>query len=77
MVQLAAPGSEREARDTFAGLQRRFAGELGGMSPVIRRVDVGQRTIYRVRVGPMDRAEATALCERLKGGGGQCFVARN
>jgi hypothetical protein len=76
-VQLAAPGSEAEARSTFASLQRRFGNELGGMQPVIRRADVGDRTIYRLRVGPMSRDEATSLCTRLQGAGGQCFVARN
>lgn len=76
-VQLAAPGSEKEARDLFASLQRRFPGELGGVSPTIRRAEVGDRTIYRLRVGAMDRSGAVAMCERLKAAGGQCFVARN
>jgi SPOR domain len=76
-VQLAAPGSDKEARDTFSSLQRKFPNDLGGMSPSIRRAEVGERTIYRLRVGPMERAEATSLCESLKYSGGQCFVARN
>jgi cell division septation protein DedD len=76
-VQLAAPGSESEARTTFSSLQRRFSAELGGMQPSIRRAEVGERTIYRLRVGPMSREEANSLCSRLQGAGGQCFVARN
>lgn len=76
-VQLAAPGSEQEARSTYASLQRRFPGDLGSYSPIVRRAEVGNRTLYRLRVGPMDRAGAVALCERLKAGGGQCFVAAN
>lgn len=75
-VQLAAPGSEQEARSTYAALQRRFP-DLGGYQPIVRRAEVGNRTLYRLRVGPMDRAGAVALCERLKAGGGQCFVAAN
>jgi hypothetical protein len=76
-VQLAAPGSDKEARDTFSSLQRKFPNDLSGMSPSIRRAEVGEKTIYRLRVGPMERAEATSLCESLKASGGQCFVARN
>ncbi|MHB2166251.1 SPOR domain-containing protein [Alsobacter sp. R-9] len=76
-VQLAAPASEQEAKDTAARLQRRFAGELGGMQPVIRKAEVNGKTIYRVRVGSLPRDEATSLCERLKSAGGQCFVAKN
>lgn len=76
-VQLAAPGSEQEARETISRLQRRFANDLGGRTPSVRRAEVNGKTIYRVRVGNMSRDDATALCERLKGAGGQCFVARN
>lgn len=76
-VQLAAPGSEKEARDTFAGLQRKYA-DLAGYKPLIRKADVGERTIYRLRVGPFaSREEATSFCVKLQASGGQCFVAKN
>lgn len=76
MVQLAAPGSEAEARSTFATLQRRFPGDLSGYQPVIRQAEVGGRSIYRLRVGSMSREDANSLCSRLQASGGQCFVAR-
>ncbi|MGL4443590.1 MAG: SPOR domain-containing protein [Alsobacter sp.] len=76
-VQLAAPGSEQEARDTATRLERRFSGELGGMKPFVRRAEVNGKTIYRVRVGNLPRDEATSLCVRVQSAGGQCFVARN
>ena len=76
-VQLAAPGSEQEARETASRLSRRFSGELGDMKPAIRKAEVNGKTIYRVRVGSLSREDATALCEKLKGAGGQCFVAKN
>ncbi|MFC0218277.1 SPOR domain-containing protein [Pseudochelatococcus lubricantis] len=76
-VQLAAPGSEGEARNLFASLQRRH-GELSGYSPNIVRAQAGGRTIYRLRVGSFPtRDAATALCVRIQASGGQCFVARN
>jgi hypothetical protein len=78
MVQLGAPGSEAEARSSFASLQRRFAGQLAGESPTIRRADLGNgRTVYRLRVGPFSSEDAAQKCEALKAAGGQCFVARN
>lgn len=76
-VQLAAPASEQEARDTAARLQRRFSGELGDLKPFVRRADVNGKTIYRVRVGNMTRDDATSLCTKVQSAGGQCFVARN
>lgn len=78
MVQLGAPGSEAEARATFASLQRRFGGQLANDTPVIRRADVGNgRTVYRLRVGPFSREEAAEKCQALQASGGQCFIARN
>lgn len=76
-VQLAAPGSEQEARETATRLERRFSGELGGMKPFVRRAEVNGKTIYRVRVGNLTRDDATSLCTRVQSAGGQCFVARN
>lgn len=76
-VQLAAPGSENEARNLFSSLQGRYS-ELAGRSPVIVRAESGGRTIYRLRVGAFgSRDEASALCVRIQAQGGQCFVARN
>ena len=78
MVQLGAPGSESEARATFSSLQRRFSGQLGDDTPVIRRAELGNgRTVYRLRVGPFSRDDATEKCQALQNAGGQCFIARN
>ncbi|PSC02767.1 hypothetical protein SLNSH_22230 [Alsobacter soli] len=76
-VQLAAPQSESEARDVIGKLQKRFASQLDGHTPGVRKADVNGKTIYRVRVGGLSREDATALCTKLQGAGGQCFVAKN
>jgi hypothetical protein len=76
MVQLAAPGSEAEARATFASLQRRFNDQLSGEAPTIRRAEANGRTVYRVRIGPFSREDAVEKCEALRAAGGQCFIAR-
>jgi len=76
-VQLAAPGSVAEANAAIARLKQRHAAELGGAQPVSVRANVNGKDIYRVRVTGMSQDEANALCNRLKSGGGSCFVARN
>lgn len=78
VVQLAAPGSEAEAKATFAALQRKYPEQLGGQSPIVRKTDLaGGKTVYRLRVGPYSREDATTMCTRLQGAGGQCFIAKN
>lgn len=75
-AQLGVAGSESAANAAFAQLQRKYA-DLEGLSPMIRKAEVNGNTIYRVRVGPMSRDEASALCSKVQGQGGQCFVAKN
>ncbi|MGD1887823.1 MAG: SPOR domain-containing protein [Cohaesibacteraceae bacterium] len=77
IVQLASLRSEEQARSTFSALQSRFGSILTGFSPNIQEVDLGDRGIYhRVRLGPMDRADAASLCQRYQAAGGDCFVQR-
>jgi hypothetical protein len=75
-VQLAVRTTEAEARSAFPGLQQKYA-ELATLSPIIRKAEVNGNTIYRLRVGPMSRDDASSLCSRIQGQGGQCFVAKN
>ena len=75
-VQLAAPGSEAEAKSAVARLRQRFSAELGGKSPSIVRAQVGAKTVYRVRVTGLSRESATAMCSKMQSKGGACFVAR-
>ena len=42
---------------------------------MIRKAEVNGNTVFRVRVGPMSRDDASSLCSKLQGQGGQCFVA--
>jgi cell division protein FtsN len=78
VVQLGAPGSEQEARATFAALQRKYPQQLGGQSPIVRKTELaGGKTVYRLRVGPYSRDDATSMCSALQAAGGQCFIAKN
>jgi SPOR domain len=75
-VQLAAPKSEAEAQTTVARLNAKYASALGGSPLGVHKAVVGGETIYRVRVVGMSKADAAALCARLKGDGGECFIAK-
>lgn len=78
VVQLGAPGSEAEARATFAALQRKYSDQLGGQSPIVRKTELaGGKTVYRLRVGPYSREDASSMCSALQAAGGQCFIAKN
>jgi cell division protein FtsN len=75
-VQLGLANSEAGAQTAFASFQRKYP-DLEGMPSIIRKAEVNGNTIYRVRVGPMSKEEASSLCSKLQGQGGQCFVAKN
>ncbi|NIX77237.1 SPOR domain-containing protein [Microvirga terricola] len=75
-VQLAVRGSEGEAQTAFQQLQKKYD-DLDGVPSMIRKAEVNGNTVYRVRVGPLSREEASSLCSKLQGQGGQCFVAKN
>ncbi len=78
VVQLGAPGSESEARATFAALQRKYPGQLAGQAPIVRKTELaGGKTVFRLRVGPYSRDDATTMCTALQAAGGQCFIAKN
>jgi hypothetical protein len=76
-VQLAVGATENDARTHAQSLRQRFAGDLGGRSPVVRRAEVNGKTLYRIRVEPLSRDEANTMCTKLRASGGQCFIARN
>jgi hypothetical protein len=75
-VQLGVRTSEEDARAAFRQMQQKYT-ELGGRSPSVQQAESNGKTIFRVRVSGMAKDDATALCERLKSSGGQCFVAKN
>jgi hypothetical protein len=76
-VQVAAPQTEAEARQTMAKLQRKFAGELGTYHLKYRQASVADKSVYRVRVVGLSHEEAVTLCQQLQAKGGNCFVAKN
>ena len=75
-VQLAAPKSESEAQSTMTRLNSKYAGDLNGSAIGVHKAQVNGETVYRLRVVGLTKADAAALCARLKGEGGQCFIAK-
>ena len=76
-VQLAAAGSDAEARDRIGKLQRQYASALDGKSPGVVKGEANGKDVWRIRVGGLSRDEANAMCGSIKGSGGACFVAAN
>ena len=79
VVQVTAERSDAKAQVSFKTLQTRFPDVLGGRSPLIHRVELGEKGIfYRAQIGPFDTVEkAKQLCARLKSAGGHCMVQKN
>ncbi|MCJ2015382.1 SPOR domain-containing protein [Methylobacterium sp. J-076] len=75
-VQLGVRGSANDARSAFRQMQAKYT-QLAGKPELIRQAEVNGKTIFRVRVGPLSKDEASSLCSSLQGSGGQCFVAKN
>lgn len=75
-VQLGVRGSASEAQAAFREMQGKYAA-LAGKPALIRQAEVNGKSLYRVRVGPLGKNEATSLCSQLQAAGGQCFVAKN
>ena len=78
-VQLAAPTVEADAESAMKRLKSKYAAQLGDLEPAIHKADINGHNVFRVRVGAMPKADAVALCDKIKvsGGDGACFVAHN
>jgi hypothetical protein len=75
-VQLGAPKSEAEAKSEAERLNAKYASALNGSTIGVHKAVVKGASIYRVRVVGLSKADAAALCARLKGDGGDCFIAK-
>ena len=76
-VQLAAAGSETEARDKIGKYQRQFSSALGGHAPGVVKGEANGKSVWRIRVGGLNREDAVSMCVSIKDTGGSCFVASN
>ena len=75
-VQLGAYGSETSAETAWRALKDKFQRQLGDMDAVYIPVQSGDRTLYRLRVGPIaSRPRADEICIHLRSQDQACFVA--
>lgn len=75
-VQVAAVDSEAKAAAEWQRLQRKFAGELGGMSMRTVRVQLPKGIFYRIQGGPVDEARAKQICAAMAAQGAGCSIVR-
>jgi hypothetical protein len=73
-LQFPAPKSEAEAKLSAARLNTKYAAALNGAKIGVNKTLVKGETIYALRVTGLSKANAAALCERLKGR--DCFIAK-
>jgi hypothetical protein len=73
-IQFAAPKSEAEARVVAARLNAKYAPALNGATIGVHKTQVNGETTYALRVAGLSRADATALCVRVKGR--DCSIAK-
>lgn len=74
-VQLGAYGSENSASRSWRTVRGRFATYFAGKQPQYEPVQTGDRTLYRLRVGPFEnRAAADQVCLALRAQEQACIV---
>jgi hypothetical protein len=76
-VQLAGTPSEAEARAAVTSLSAKYSSALQGHRPSFVQAKIGDKTVYRVRVGRLTEESAKSMCTAIKAQGGNCFVAKN
>jgi len=76
-LQIGAYKSEDEASAAWKSFVHRHSMASAYQSD-IRKVDLGDKGVwYRLRLGSFaDKSAAVAFCDKLKGDGGNCFLAR-
>ncbi|GHF25971.1 hypothetical protein GCM10017044_21020 [Kordiimonas sediminis] len=74
-VQLGAFGSREGAERTARDLKRKFRDALSGLTPIYEPVNTGDRTLYRLRFGPINtRSEVDRICLALTEKGQGCMA---
>jgi hypothetical protein len=71
-VQFGAAGSEEEARTLLKSVSAKY-----GVKATFKPAKVDGKMVYRVRAANLSKDSANAVCNKVKAGGGTCFVAGN
>jgi len=74
-VQLGAYGSEKSAANAWRSVKNKFPDQFKGKTSTFEPVSSGDRTLYRLRVGPLDsRVAADQVCLALRSSAQACIV---
>jgi cell division protein FtsN len=78
VLQIGAYKSEADAEAAWKDYASKHADLLGGASHEVQKADLGSKGVwYRLRAGSFaDKAEAGAMCDKLKAEGAVCFPAK-
>jgi hypothetical protein len=74
LVQLGAFPNEAGANVAWARLTKRFA-YLAPLGKSVERAQVGDKSVFRLRVNAGSNGQAREICGKLKVAGENCFVA--
>ena len=73
-VQFAAPKTESQATNDASRLNAKYAAALNGAKISVLKTQANGGIVYALRASGLTRAEAAALCERVKGR--DCSIAK-
>jgi Flp pilus assembly protein TadD len=77
-IQFIAAPSEEAAYAFWNDLLHRYPEMLAQRQPVVIRLELGGKVLWRVRAEGFDsNSDAQALCARMRAGGQDCFVPRS
>lgn len=77
LLQIGSYKSEAEANAAWAKYKGKHGSLVGGLSSDVQQADLGAKgTWYRLRIVAGSKADATALCAKLKADGGDCLLAK-
>lgn len=77
LLQIGAYKSVAEAQTAWTSYKSKHASLVGGLSADFKRVDLGAKgTWVRLRIVAGSKAEASALCAKLKAEGGDCLLTK-
>jgi len=77
LLQIGAYKSEAEAQTAWTSYKSKHASLIAGLSADYKRVDLGAKgTWVRLRIVAGSKAEASALCAKLKAEGGDCLLTK-
>jgi hypothetical protein len=74
MLQLGAFHDEATANSDWQSAKAAHPAELGALHPTVEKITVSDKTLYRLKAGPIGEAQARQNCAALKAASVVCIV---